>query len=166
MSWQIATWRRAPLPGCLFSQRLNACALSRETAAMSVSPAEEFAAAEILAGVVIGCLEDLVVLQHAAVPFLAFARPLWTASPPWSQCCDRKPTLPRMTAVWQQAAGARVLAPETFEVSIDTSQHAFLCPLKAFSGLDRPRENLKGLKQVLLATGGRSTCFRYCLRSA
>jgi len=42
------------------------------------------------------------------------------------------------------------LTSETFEVSIDTSQHAFLCPLKAFSGLDRPRENLKGLKQVLL----------------
>ena len=46
--------------------------------------------------------------------------------------------------------GARVLVLETFEVSIDTSQHASLCPLKAFSGLDRPRENLKGLKQVLL----------------
>ena len=39
---------------------------------------------------------------------------------------------------------------ETFEVSIDTSQHASLCPLKAFPGLDTRRENLKGLKQVLL----------------
>ena len=42
------------------------------------------------------------------------------------------------------------MAPETFEVSIDTSQHALFCLLKAISGLDRPRENLKGLKQVLL----------------